>query len=85
MYPRAKLAREEWGVWSTRSCWEGEEKGMPTSWDATRPERVEEVSVLQRHPDRAATNGQSIYFNQSNCLNITIKRNRDLSVPDFSR
>lgn len=29
---------------------------MSTPRDATRPGRVEEIGVLQTHPDRAATN-----------------------------
>lgn len=29
-YTRVKVAREEWGVWSTRSCWEGEDEYVYT-------------------------------------------------------
>lgn len=73
MCTSVKLAREEWGVGSTKSSWEGKERvclhpGMLLD------QLVEKISTLQIHPGEAATNGHPIYFNQSNQLNTTIKR-----------
>lgn len=58
-YARAVLAREKLFMQCIGICKEGERKSMSTSGVATRPEALEEISVLQRHSEKAATNGQS--------------------------
>jgi len=71
-------------VWDTKSSWEGEEESMPTSRDATRPESGRDQCSTDAPRQSSYRWTQPMYFNQSNCLNITVKRNADLSVPDFS-
>lgn len=77
MYTRAKIAREKLGMWTWGLLGRGRGE-YATSRAATRSVRVEEISVLQMHSGRAATNEQPTYFNQSNCLNTSFRSNSDL-------